>query len=273
MKRALLRLALVCVAAAIAATAHAGTILVSAAASLTDALTQIGRAYSASHPGQTVRFNFAASGSLQRQIEQGAPVDLFISAGPLEMDELQKEGRIVPSTRAILVRNRLVLIAPSGSSLRSWDDLKSARVRRVAMSNPDSVPSGRYALETLQRRGLWPIVHPKAVYGENVRQTLAYVAQRDVDAGIVFATDAAIDRARVRIVAYATAGEDLKPIVYPMAEVAGGPDPAGARAFEAFLESPPAQRILAQYGFEPATPAVHRSREAHTGRSRSRRSG
>ncbi len=235
--------------------ARADEILVSAASSLTDALTEVGAAYTKANPGTAVRFNFGASGMLKQQIDQGAPVDVFAAASPKEMDELTKEGKIVVETRVAFAGNRLVLIAPAGSSsirqIKDWADLAKPNVKRIAVSNPASVPSGRYAQETLTRRGLWATLQPKIVLGTNVRQTLAYVAGGDADAGVVFATDAEIEK-RVRIVATATPRKDHDPIIYPAAVIAGSPNAKAASAFVAFLKSPGAQAILRRYGFTPS---------------------
>ena len=232
-------------------------ILVSAAASLTEAFGEIGRAFTRENPSVRVRYNFASSGALLQQIRQGAPVDVFASAAAREMDALARAGHIETNMRIIFAGNRLALIAPArsplrGSPLRGWADLATPAVRRIAISNPDSVPSGRYARETLQKRGLWSAVLPKAVLGENVRQTLTYVAGGDVDAGIVFATDARTEGRRVRIVATATPGRDHAPIIYPAAVVRGAPNPPAARRFVRFLRGAAAQRVLARHGFLPA---------------------
>src|SRR5689334_10737652 len=124
-------------------------ILVSAASSLTDAMTEVGRAFSAQNSGVTVRFNFGASGALKQQIERGAPVDVFASASPVEMDGLERARRIEPGTRITFAGNRLVLIAPVRFRIARWNDLASPNVRRIAIGNPDSVPSGRYARDAL----------------------------------------------------------------------------------------------------------------------------
>src|SRR5579871_157943 len=139
---------------ALPAGGRADTILVSAAASLTNALQDIGKAFTAADPKTTVRFNFGSSGQLQQQIEQGAPVDVFASASPKEMDALQKSGHLETATRIDFAGNRLVLIVPPQSAVKRWEDLKSASVRHIALSNPASVPSGRYARQTLTKRGL-----------------------------------------------------------------------------------------------------------------------
>jgi len=232
-----------------ASAVRADEILVSAAASLTDAMNEIGAAYTKAHPETTVHFNFGASGALLQQIKQGAPVDVFVSASPKEVDDLAAAGRI--DKRANIAGNRLVLIVPSASALHGWGALKDAAVKRIAISDPASVPSGRYAQETLTKRGLWDAVKPKAVFGENVRQTLAYVANGDADAGIVFATDARHDAGHVRVAAEATSGKDHDPIVYPAATVTPSPNPTGARRVLDFLKSRSAGDILKKYGFTP----------------------
>lgn len=244
--------------AIVPAAGWAGEVVVSAAASLTDALTEIGAAYTRANPGTVVRFNFGASGALMQQILQGAPVDAFAPASRREMDTLQQAHRVEPATRIDFASNRLVLVAPAGSRLRNWDGLRQRTVRRVAISNPAYVPSGRYAQQTLTARGLWPIVQPRAVLGENVRQTLTYVAAGDVDAGIVFATDARAEAARVRVAGYAIPGRDHEPIVYPAAVVRGAPNSASARRVVAYLRSAVAQAILRRHGFRPAPAAASR---------------
>lgn len=226
-----------------------GELLVSAASSLTDVMNEITKAFVQKYPGVQVHFNFAASGPLQQQIEQGAPVDVFASASLKEMDALQKEGKIEANSRTLFAGNRLVLIAPLASRLKSWADLRQPWVRRIAVSNPDSVPSGRYAQQTLTHRGLWVPIKPKIVFGENVRQTLAYVANGDADAGVVFATDARIEQKKVRVVDSAIPGQDHKPIQYPAAIIAGAPHVSSARQFAAFLRTPATQAILQRYGF------------------------
>lgn len=237
-----------------ASTAHAEEILVSAATSLTDAMKQIGQEFSKRNSGTTVRFNFGASGALQRQIENGAPADVFASAGAKEMDALAKTGKIDLTTRVDFVGNRLVLIVPKGTVSRKWDDLATPAVKRIALSNPESVPSGRFAREALQRRGLWDRVKTKAVFGENVRQTLEYVARGEADAGIVFASDASVERGRVRVTQFAVPNVDHAPIAYPAAVVSRSRHAALAGRFVAYLRTPVAQGILGRAGFSSLSP-------------------
>jgi molybdate transport system substrate-binding protein len=227
-------------------------LLVSAAASLTDAFGQIGAAFHQAEKGATVvRFNFAASGVLKQQILAGAPVDVFASASLKEMDELQKAKRIDTTSRLNFTGNRLVLIVPTASrlSLKDWKDLTRPDVRRIAFANPEAVPAGRYGRETLLKRQLWAALQPKMVFGENVRQTLTYVAGGNVDAGVVFATDARSENRRVRVVATATPGKDHAPIVYPAAVVRNAPHAEAAHRFVRFLKSRESQTILQRYGF------------------------
>lgn len=221
---------------------------VGAASSLTDVLTELGRTFECANPNCVVRFSFASSGTLLQQVRQGAPLDLFISASLQELDTLEREKRLLRGSRRTVAGNRLVLIAPDKSTLRRWEELTNPTVRRVALSQPDSVPSGRYAKETLTKRGLWSAVAAKAVFGQNVRQTLAYVAGGDVDAGIVFATDAQREK-RVRVVATAVPGKDHTPIVYPAAVVASSAHAALAQRFIAFLLTPEAQAAFLRAGY------------------------
>jgi molybdate transport system substrate-binding protein len=226
-------------------------ILVSAASSLTEAFRDIGRAFETSEKAHSaVRFNFAGSGVLLQQILAGAPVDVFASAASLEMDRLAAAGRLAADTRFDFAGNRLVLVVgPRDKDLvRDWRDLTRPGVARIAISHPATVPSGRYAQSTLEKRGLWAVLQPKLIDGANVRQTLTYVATGDADAGIVFATDARIEP-RVREVAEAVSGRDHQPIAYPAAVLRDAPQAAVARRFVAFLSSPVARALLKARGF------------------------
>lgn len=229
--------------------AQESVLLVSAASSLTDAFNEIGTAFTKENFNVEVRFNFAASGALQQQIEQGAPVDVFASASTKEIEVLEKGNLLEPETRIEFAGNRLVLIARPETQITGWSDLTSSSVKRIALSNPDSVPSGRYAKETLTQRKLWEKVLPKVVFGENVRQTLTYVTNGDVDAGVVFATDAQQEKAKVIVAAMAVSGKDHAPILYPAVVIAKSSQKESAKRFVLFLQSPAAQTILAKYGF------------------------
>lgn len=223
-------------------------ILVSAAASLTESFKEIGKSFMAKNPGVKVNFNFAATGPLLQQIVQGAPADVFASADQGSMDKAEKGGLILPGSRVDFVGNSLVLIAPVNLPVvTGLADLKSGRVQKIAMGNPDSVPVGRYTKSALEKQGLWEPLAPKYVMGISVKQALEYVMRGEVEAGFVYATDAAAAKDRVRVVAQVPT---VSPIVYPVAVVAGSANKEKAQAFIGYLRSPEAQGILAKYGFK-----------------------
>jgi molybdate transport system substrate-binding protein len=228
-------------------------ITVSAAASLKDAFGEIGKRYE-SGTGAKINFNFGASGALQRQIESGAPVDVFASAGIPQMNALATQGLIAPETRRDFARNTLVLIVPadSTSGITSFADLANlggSKVARLAVGNPKTVPVGQYAEQSLTRLGLWKQLEPRLILAEDVRQALDYVARGEVDAGIVYASDVRATGDRVRIVATAPA-DSHDPILYPIAVVRESSRQEAAKAFIDVVMSDDGQRILEKYGFE-----------------------
>src|SRR6266850_5327166 len=176
------------------AVAPAQEMTLSVAISMKEAVEALGRQFMQSRSGVTLRYNFGSSGELQKQIEAGAPVDLFISAAQRQMDELEQKGLIVSATRRVFARNVLTVIKPADSKvdITKPADLLAARVTRIVVGNPKTVPVGQYSEECLRALGLWDKVQPKLVFSENVRQALDYVARGEVDAGFVYATDAAI---------------------------------------------------------------------------------
>ena len=223
---------------------------ISVAASLQDAITDVEAAYQREHGTVEFRNNFGSSGTLAREIEQGAPVDAFISAGEKPMDQLEAEGLLQPGSRVNLLRNTLVLIAPQGSDLQGFDQLPGKQVRLIALGDPASVPAGQYARQTLDSLHLYDQLKSKVVLAKDVRQVLTYVETGNADAGLVYATDAQASN-QVRVVA--TASEDSHdPIVYPVAAVSGTHRAESISTFVAFLKSPTAQSIFARYGFKPA---------------------
>lgn len=233
---------------ALAPATRAADITVFAAASLTDSLKQIAANYQ-TQTGWTVAFNFEASSILARQIQEGAPADIFFSADEAQMDRLAKRGLIDPATRADLLGNALVVVAPADSHLRinSPADLATDGVRQIAMGDPKAVPAGVYAKEWLERLRLWQAVKPKVVPTENVRAALAAVASGNVDAGVVYKTDAAITRS-VKIV-YEVPRADGPDIRYPVALVKGSGHPDEAKRFLKYLESNNAAHVFKQFGF------------------------
>jgi len=224
---------------------------ISAAISLKDALNEIESIYTASHSGTALHFNVGGSGTLQQQIEQGAPVDIFISASPKEMDALESKGMLLAGTRRDLVKNQVVLIVPSDrTGVANFQDLTRADVKNVAIGEPRTVPAGSYAQQVLTHFGIYDQLKAKLVFGKDVRQVLAYVETGNADAGIVYATDARITN-RVKVVA--TAPEDSHaPVVYPVAIIQTSHDPSAAREFLQFLRGSQARDVFVKFGFVPS---------------------
>jgi molybdate transport system substrate-binding protein len=213
---------------------------------------EIGRGFGAARPGVQLRYNFGSSGELQKQIEAGAPVDLFISAAQRQMDELERKGLIVTETRRVFARNALVVIKPSDSriDLAKPADLLDPRVGKIVIGNPKTVPVGQYAEESLRALGLWDRLQPKLVFAENVRQALEYVARGEVDAGFVYTTDAAVRVTQVKE-AFRPAEDTYRPVLYPAAVLRDARHAGLARAFLAALVSAEGRAALMRLGFQP----------------------
>jgi molybdate transport system substrate-binding protein len=237
----------------------APALVVFAAASLAEPIEEISRVFAprAAGPGEAaparipVRTSFAASSVLAKQIEAGAPADVFLSADTEWMDYLEERHLLRAGTRQNLLGNQLVLIAPAESTvqltLAPHADLATALAGgRLATGDPDSVPVGRYALAALMRLGIWDQVAPRLVRAENVRAALEYVARGEATLGIVYRTDALAEK-RVRLVDVFPADSHPR-IVYPVALTVGAG--AQAAAFEAYLESDAAREIFVRHGFE-----------------------
>ncbi|MGJ7543454.1 molybdate ABC transporter substrate-binding protein [Variovorax sp. LT1R16] len=227
---------------------HAQELVVSAAASLTNAFQAVGQAYEKAHPGAKVTFNFAASGPLLAQIQQGAPVDVFASADQDTMDRAAKAHLLAEGTRADFARNTLVLIVPASAkaSPARLADLSDAAYKRISTGTPSSVPVGRYTMASVQEAGLAAALEPKWIYGESVRQVLNYVARNEVDAGFVYRTDALVEREKTRI---ALTVPTTTPVSYPIAQIATSRNAAGGKDFVAFVRSAAGQQILDGFGF------------------------
>jgi molybdate transport system substrate-binding protein len=221
---------------------------VSAAVSLQDALKAIQPIYEHQQTQISITYNFGSSGSLQQQIEQGAPVDIFISAAQKQMDALESKNLLLPDTRRDLLTNQIVLIVPKdNTTIQSFTDLGADTLTQIALGEPKTVPAGEYAEEVLTSLGILDVVKPKAVYAKDVRQVLNYVATGNVDAGIVYLSDAKVSD-KVKVVA--TASEDShSPIVYPVAILQDSSSPEAAKRFENFLFTTEAKTIFEQYGF------------------------
>ena len=228
--------------------ARTDEILVAAAASLTDVLKELSAAYQ-SKGKNIVNFNFGPSSTLARQIEEGAPADVFFSADLAQMDNLNKKGRLEPGMRKNLLSNQLVIIVPADSKLAigSPKDLLKPEVKRIALAEPSSVPVGVYSSKYLSDEGLWEKVKPKVVPVLDVRATLASVESGNVEAGFVYKTDAAISK-KVKIVFEVPI--DMGPkITYPVAIIKESKKKEAARNFMNFVISPASKRIFEKYGF------------------------
>lgn len=224
----------------------------SVAISMKEAVETLGRQFVQSRPGVTLRYNFGSSGELSKQIEAGAPVDLFISAAQRQMDELEQKGLINTSSRRVFARNVLTVIKPAGSALdlSKPADLAGPKVQRIVIGNPRTVPVGQYAEESLKSLGLWDRLQPKLVFAENVRQALDYVARGEVEAGFVYTTDTAVRSSQV-VEAFRPAEDTYRPVMYPAAVLKASRQPALGQAFIDLLVSADGQATLGRLGFQP----------------------
>jgi molybdate transport system substrate-binding protein len=243
----------------LATDADAQDLTVSAAISLKEALAEIAPAFEAANPGVAVNLNLGASGDLQRQIEAGAPVDVFVSAASSNMDVLSSRGGIDPRTRRDVACNKLVLIVPADAATAPSTLQELEALEHIAIGNPKTVPAGQYAREALESAGLWARLQPRYVFTENVRQALEYVARGEAQAGFVYVTDAKVVAGEVRM-AFEVDPASYEPIVYPATAVAGSRRRELARKFVEFLTSPAAAAALEKQGFTLPPCARGRSR-------------
>ena len=233
---------------AFALPASAAELQVSAAASLTDALKEIAPIYEKA-TGDLVVYNFGASSLLARQIQEGAPADVFFSADEARMDALEKTGLLLRGTRRSLLSNALVVVASPDVQvpIASAKDLVSPRVKVLAVADPRTVPAGVYAREWLTKVGVWGDVATRVVPAENVRAALAAVESGNVDVGIVYRTDALVSK-KVRV-AFEVSPSEGPDISYPVAALAESRRPDAARRFLDLLGSPEARAVFVRYGF------------------------
>lgn len=232
----------------VSANLRAAEVTVFAAASLTESLKEIAVAYE-KKSGDKIIYNFGASSTLARQIEEGAPADIFFSADEAKMDGLEKKGLILKETRQSRLSNLLVIVvaAENGAAISSAKDLATEKVKRLALAEPKTVPAGIYAKEYLQKQNLWSAVEDKVVPTENVRAALAAVESGNVEAGIVYKTDAAISK-KVKV-AYEVPAKDNPNISYPMAVVKETKHLEAAKAFLDHLNTREATKVFEKFGF------------------------
>jgi len=243
---------------------HQVTIDVSAASSLKEVISEIQRQYEEKNPDVRLNINFASSGTLQRQIEQGAPVDLFVSAGETQMDALAAKGLV--DKPHIIAGNSLVLIIPGTPGIPdgrgqpgdraqpgiSLEDLSNPEFRTIAIGAPETVPAGRYAKEALTKAGIWEDISPKLVLAKDVRQVLVYVETGNADAGLVYRSDAITSQ---KVNTPLTIPPDLhSPIVYPAAIVKSAKNSAQAAELLAYLQTGEARAVLTEYGIADSWP-------------------
>jgi molybdate transport system substrate-binding protein len=232
-------------------------ITVSAAISLKDAFEEIGKTFMQKHRGTKVVFNFASSGALARQIEAGAPVNVFASAAQKDMDDIGQKDLIVANSRKDFAKNVVALVKPANSIIPvgSLPDLQKEEVKKVVIGNPKTVPAGRYAEEALRHLNLWDAIKNKLILAEHVRQALDYVARNEVDAGLVYSTDAMARSKEVKVVMKLPEGSH-KPVIYPIGVIKGRKEESLSRTFVDFILSAEGQKVLSKYGFITGGPST-----------------
>lgn len=226
-------------------------IMVSAAASMKDSLTELQKEYAVKTPGVKLTFVFGGSGTLQQQIEQGAPVDLFISAGKTQMDALEQKNLLVKESKVDLVGNELVLVTgKDNTKVTSLEDLTKADVEKISIGTPESVPAGKYAQESLINLKLWDSLQSKSkfVLAKDVTQVLNYVETGNVEAGFVYQSDAQ-GSTKVKVVTVVPSSSH-KPIAYPAAVISASKNKQVVEDFLKYLQSSDAQQIFVKYGFK-----------------------
>ena len=231
-----------------AAHAAAADITVSAAASLTNAFKEMVAAFITLHPDTKVHLNLGASGALLQQMATGAPVDVFASADQETMQQAEQRQLVKPGAKANFASNALVVVVPRAATAppKALADLAGPNLKKVAIGLPASVPVGRYTKAVLEKANLWTQVEARMIGTQTVRQALDYVARGEVDAGVVYATDAAIMPDKMKV-AFVVPTET--PVVYPIAPLAAAPNAEGAQKFVAFVLSPAGQGLLKKHGF------------------------
>ena len=220
---------------------------ISAAASLKEAMADIETEFNKVTPNVTLTVNFGASGSLQQQIEQGAPCDIFISAGQSQMKSLDEKSLLLENTKKDLVKNDLVLVGPKDTTLTNVSDLTSDKVKKIAVGEPKSVPAGKYADEVFEKLGIKDAISAKLVFAKDVKEVLAWSTSGNTEVGFVYRSDA-LSSKDVNIIE--TIAEDKhSPITYPVGVIKASKNPAVAKAFEDFLFTDTCKTIFEKYGY------------------------
>lgn len=243
-------LAIVYVFLAVTQNAKAETpqpLIISAASSLTNVMHSLGKDFETRSPGVKIIFNFGSTGDLLAQMSQGAPVDIFASASVMHMDQALKKGLVAAATRKTFARNVLVLAKPAASAmaLTGLSDLTSPQVERIGIGKPETVPAGQYAKEVLVAAGVWSAVEDKLIFASSVRQVLDYLRRGEVDAALIYATDAKVAKKQVAVVSELPGS----PILYPVALAKTTHDRKKATLFLDYLATDAARDILMDHGF------------------------
>ena len=249
LRRRLAPLIIACVIApVVVSSARAADLMIAAASSLTNALTEIGEAYEKTTPDTRVLFMFGTSGQLVQQVSRGAPVHVLATVDPESMDRADSQRLIYRDSRTNFAANKLLIATPADSSLdlSELQGLSSPQVQRIAIVTPESGPAGRYTKLALEKAGLWEQLKPRFIYSHNPRQSLGYVIRGEADAALVYASDAAVSPINIRTASNVALD---KPILHPVAAIKGFGQEKRARDFIAFLRSPTAQAILQKHGF------------------------
>ncbi|MBC7783886.1 MAG: molybdate ABC transporter substrate-binding protein [Burkholderiales bacterium] len=248
----------------LAATAFAQPVIhVSAAISLREALEKTAVEFKSAE-GCEIKFNFGASGVLAAQVEQGAEVDIFIGASHRHVDQLIQKGTVEKESKTVIARNELVLVTPAASTqIASFQDLAADTTGKVAIGEPRTVPAGEYAMQTFDGLTLSTAVAPKLIFGATVRQVLDYVVRGEVDAGVVYRTDAIVAGAAVRVAAVADESWHT-PIEYPSVIVGSSQSKELSRKYITFLQSEAGQEILCKRGFATTRPTTHPATQPST---------
>ena len=228
------------------------TLTISAAASLKDSMNEIKQLYEAKNTNVKLTLNFGSSGTLQQQIEQGAEVDIFISAAAKQMDALESKDLIIKATRKNLLQNDVVLIVPKdNSTIKTFSDLTTDKAKTIALGEPKTVPAGQYAEEVFTKLGILDKIKGKAVYAKDVTEVLTWVKSGNADAGIVYTTDAKTSD-KVKVIA-AAPSDSHKPVIYPAAIIKESKNTDTAKDFMSFLTDIKAKAVFEKYGFKVNT--------------------
>lgn len=222
---------------------------ISAAASLKEVMADLETEYKKYKENVTLVVNYGSSGSLQQQIEQGAPCDLFISAGQKQMNALKDKGLLLDGTTKDLVENSLVLVAAKGVEVTSFDDLKSDKITHIAVGEPESVPAGKYADEVLTNTDIKDSISNKLVFAKDVKEVLTWVALGNADVGFVYLSDA-LSSDSVTIVENINEVNEHSPITYPVSVIKASTKADDAKEFEDFLFTDEVQKIFEKYGYK-----------------------